>query len=68
MAREEKLPSSSIITREPLPNSKKIYVKGSSDEILVAMREIHVDDSKYSIPVYDTSGPYTDPNIEIDFL
>jgi phosphomethylpyrimidine synthase len=66
LAREEKLPSSNLITRDPLPNSKKIYVKGSSDDISVAMREIQIEDSKYSISVYDTSGPYTDPNINVD--
>ena len=57
------------ITREPLPNSKKIYVKGSIHEISVAMREIVSENSDSHDPhltVYDTSGAYTDPDITID--
>jgi phosphomethylpyrimidine synthase len=67
-----------IITREPLPNSKKVYVKGTiHKDVNVAMREISCSDTisskegvapekNPSVLVYDTSGPYTDPNIEID--
>lgn len=78
MKKEEKKPEQSVITREPLPASKKIYVPGKMFDIKVAMREIAVSDTvqhfngiKKNIPnpsvtVYDTSGPYTDPNIEID--
>ena len=63
---------------QPFPNSRKIYVKGSRDDIRVPMREIKVTDTllaggskeKYeknpSVTVYDTSGPYTDPSIQID--
>jgi len=63
------------ITRTPFPNSQKIYVKGSREDIKVAMREIQLSPTRTKdgklIPndpviVYDTSGPYTDPNIEID--
>ncbi len=73
-----KLPTDASITRDPLPNSKKIYVSGKLHDIKVAMREIAQhptrvvgSDSKEtilnpSIAVYDTSGPYTDPEIEID--
>ena len=54
--------------------SKKIYLEGSKKEIKVPMREILQTDSlttngnqkNKSIYVYDTSGPYTDPDIEID--
>src|SRR5690606_38551664 len=56
--------------------SKKVYVKGEIHDIKVAMREISLHDShnhllnkKESNPaltVYDTSGPFTDPDIEID--
>jgi phosphomethylpyrimidine synthase len=54
--------------------SKKIYLEGSKKEIKVPMREILQTDSLTTngnqknkpIYVYDTSGPYTDPDIEID--
>ncbi|MDA9754045.1 phosphomethylpyrimidine synthase ThiC [bacterium] len=58
------------ITRDPFPNSKKIYVKGElHKDVNVAMREIIVDEdgkSPHSYPTYDTSGAYTDPDISID--
>ncbi|HWP93722.1 MAG TPA: phosphomethylpyrimidine synthase ThiC [Thermodesulfobacteriota bacterium] len=78
MSRQISIPTQRTITREPFPNSKKIYVSGKLHDIKVAMREIHLEDSdqifalnggsvkNYSITVYDTSGPYTDPNVEID--
>ncbi len=54
--------------------SKKIYLEGSTSDIKVPMREILQTDSLVGekkqknkpIYVYDTSGPYTDPEIEID--
>ena len=58
------------ITRDPFPNSQKIYVKGElHKDVNVAMREIIVDEdgkSPHNYPTYDTSGAYTDPNISID--
>jgi phosphomethylpyrimidine synthase len=63
------------ISRTPFPNSKKIYVNGEIHPIKVAMREVILSDTKLSnggieknppVTVYDTSGAYTDPNIEID--
>ncbi len=59
---------------QPLPNSRKIYVQGSRPDIQVPMREISQSDTPASfgaeknppIYVYDTSGPYTDPNAKID--
>lgn len=58
--------SNSILTREPLPASKKIYLKGNiHKDIRVPVRQIELtDDSK--LGVYDTSGPYTDPSVDID--
>ena len=54
------------ITREPLPASSKVYVKSESlDDVAVPMREISLTDGT-SVTVYDTSGPYTDPQAEID--
>ena len=66
---------SSEIT-QPFPNSKKIYIQGSRKDIQVGMREISVDDIPTSngveknppITVYDTSGPFTDPDISIDLM
>lgn len=63
------------VTR-PFANSKKIYVQGSRPDILVPLREIsqavtHTDngvEENPPIPVYDTSGPYTDPSVSIDLL
>ncbi|MDH5735708.1 MAG: phosphomethylpyrimidine synthase ThiC, partial [Gammaproteobacteria bacterium] len=63
------------ITR-PFTNSRKIYIQGSRPDIRVAMREINQSDTPASlgfetnppIPVYDTSGPFTDPDIEIDLM
>jgi phosphomethylpyrimidine synthase len=69
-------PGEHIISREPFPASRKIYVKGQLHDIHVAMREITVGDtvdrftetetSNPPLTVYDTSGPYTDPAVEID--
>ena len=58
----------------PLPNSRKIYVEGSRPDMRVPMREIRQSDTAASfggeanppIYVYDTSGPYTDPDVTID--
>ncbi len=65
------------ISNKPVsPNSKKVYVAGSiHPQIRVPFREITLTASpngngSHALPesviVYDTSGPYTDPNKEID--
>lgn len=68
-------PETGVISRKPFPNSSKIYVKGQLHDIEVAMREISLETTQVngkvveqnpSVTVYDTSGAYTDPNIEID--
>ncbi|MCP4288972.1 MAG: phosphomethylpyrimidine synthase ThiC [Gammaproteobacteria bacterium] len=59
---------------QPISGSTKIYVQGSRSDIRVPMREIHLADTPASfgaeknppVTVYDTSGPYTDPNATID--
>ena len=59
---------------QPFPNSRKIYIQGSREDIQVPMREISCSDTQTSsgteknssISVYDTSGPYTDPEVSID--
>ncbi len=77
--KKEKLPQESTITRKPFPKSKKIYVDGTLHNVRVAMREIELEDSparftaygleqesNQAVTIYDTSGPFTDPSIEID--
>ncbi len=59
---------------EPLPRSRKIHVTGSRPDLRVPMREISQSDTPASFGaetnpplfVYDTSGPYTDPQSRID--
>ncbi|MDM7321785.1 MAG: phosphomethylpyrimidine synthase ThiC [Gammaproteobacteria bacterium] len=66
---------SAEVTR-PFSGSRKIYVQGSRPDIRVPMREISQTPTRINgrlepnppIYVYDTSGPYTDPEIEIDLL
>ncbi|PCJ87293.1 MAG: phosphomethylpyrimidine synthase ThiC [Flavobacteriales bacterium] len=75
----EKLPTENTITRNPFPASEKTYIKGKIHDIDVAMRKIIQTESKPMftdgeftkeqnppITVYDTSGPYTDLNMEIN--
>jgi phosphomethylpyrimidine synthase len=58
--------SNDILTREPLPASHKTYISGEiHPDIKVPMRAITLTNEE-TVTVYDTSGPYTDPNIEID--
>jgi phosphomethylpyrimidine synthase len=69
-------PGQHVISRDPFPASRKVYVPGKLHPIEVAMREISVEDTRDTftqsvtpnapVTVYDTSGPYTDPNIAID--
>jgi len=70
------IPGQHVISREPFPASRKIYVPGRIHPIRVAMREIEVGETRDmftksvtpnpAVTVYDTSGPYTDPAVEID--
>src|SRR6476469_11101564 len=70
-ARDAKVDSAAVA---PLPASRKIYVEGSRPDIRVPMREISQSDTPASfgaepnppVYVYDTSGPYTDPDARID--
>src|SRR5690554_724548 len=59
---------------QPLPNSSKVYVQGSRPDLRVPMRKITLSDTptelggekNAAVMVYDTSGPYTDPDAIID--
>ena len=79
--RKEQSPSEASITRTPFPGSEKAYVSVAlnadnsvaDSQMSVAMRRILLSskDQENSEPqpsllVYDTSGPYTDPDQEID--
>lgn len=65
------------ITQGNFPSSKKVYVPGKLHDIQVAMREIALSSTKDKdgnllkndpVTVYDTSGAYTDENIEVDVI
>ncbi|WP_318527893.1 phosphomethylpyrimidine synthase ThiC [Fluctibacter corallii] len=51
-----------IISREPLPASRKVYLGG---ELNVPVRELTLTDGTICT-LYDTSGPYTDPEKDIN--
>ncbi len=56
--------------------SKKIFVQGSREDLKVGMREVTCASTSASfgeeenppITIYDTSGPYTEPDVKIDLL
>lgn len=61
------------------PNSKRIWLTGSKPDIRVPMREIQLSPTRIGgskeaplfeenepVPVYDTAGPYGDPEASID--
>ncbi|ELR68167.1 Hydroxymethylpyrimidine phosphate synthase ThiC [Fulvivirga imtechensis AK7] len=74
--KKDKTPGAEVISRDPFPKSKKVYIPGQLHDIKVAMREVELTDTQDrfnnktekndSITLYDTSGPYTDPDISID--
>lgn len=61
-------------TKKPFANSRKVYIQGSRPDIQVPFREISLSDTPSMfgaeknppVMVYDTSGPYTDPNVNVD--
>src|SRR5579872_4901438 len=57
------------VTTGPLPSSRKIFVSpDAATDLRVPLREIMLSQGagEPNLPVYDTSGPYTDPNVVID--
>src|SRR2546426_10697209 len=46
--------------------ARKIYLTGSRPDLRVPMREIALSDGNPPLRLYDTSGPYTDPDAQID--
>ena len=49
-----------------MPASRKIYLAGSRPDIRVPMREIALSGGNPPLRLYDTSGPYTDPDAQVD--
>ncbi len=75
MSKADKTPEQGNITTGAISGSKKVYVKGKIHDIQVGMREIEVSPTKLfsgkmvenpPVTVYDTSGPYTDVNYQVD--
>jgi phosphomethylpyrimidine synthase len=79
MKKKDQAPQQTLVERQPLTGSRKIYVPGKLyPNIRVAMREIALADTERKfdfgfpseqnppVTVYDTSGPYTDPRVQID--
>ncbi|MFY8327168.1 phosphomethylpyrimidine synthase ThiC [Pseudoalteromonas sp. ZZD1] len=67
------------LTGQPFPSSHKVYVEGTQENVRVGMREITLSDTfvggtdenpiyepNEPLRVYDTSGPYTDPEFTLD--
>jgi len=65
--------------RQPFPASTRVYVEGSLPGVRVPMREVRVAPTRTHagalgersvenppVTLYDTSGPYTDPDARID--
>ncbi|MFC5743064.1 phosphomethylpyrimidine synthase ThiC [Dyella tabacisoli] len=60
----------------PIPGSRKIHVQGSRPDLRVPLREIAQaqtptlfgGETNPPITVYDTSGPYTDPDYQVDLV
>jgi phosphomethylpyrimidine synthase len=70
--------TNSSVKIDSYPASEKVYVQGSRPDIRVPMRKITLSDTPVHfgsekgaeknppLYVYDTSGVYTDPNVEVD--
>ncbi|MFZ1672361.1 MAG: phosphomethylpyrimidine synthase ThiC, partial [Nitrospira sp.] len=69
-------PSTARLTTTPFAASRKVHVDGTLPGVRVPMREISLTPTQSAngqgptpnqpITIYDTSGPYTDPNVTID--
>ncbi len=63
-----------IVKPSPYPASSKQYIEGSRPDIRVPYREIALSptllgdrlEENPPLPVYDTSGPYTDPDTDVE--
>jgi phosphomethylpyrimidine synthase len=72
--KEQSPTDNSSVKIDSYPASEKIYVQGSRPDIQVPMRKINLSDTPVHfgaeknppLYVYDTSGVYTDPDVEVD--
>ncbi|RTQ32147.1 phosphomethylpyrimidine synthase ThiC [Variovorax gossypii] len=61
----DKFTSLLSLTREPFPASHKCVIPGSRPDLFVPVRDVQLTNGE-TVSLYDTSGPYTDPKVEID--
>ncbi|MDP3618733.1 MAG: phosphomethylpyrimidine synthase ThiC, partial [Ramlibacter sp.] len=62
----DKLAQLLSLTREPFPASRKIHAPGTLyPQLRVPMREVTLSNGE-SATLYDTSGPYTEPQVDLD--
>ena len=57
------------VTTGPLPSSRKVFTHPKADPSLSIPRrmiDLHPTANEPPVPVYDTSGPYSDPSVTID--
>jgi phosphomethylpyrimidine synthase len=57
------------VTTGPLPSSRKVHARpDAAPELRVPVREIVLTEAagEAPVPVYDTTGPFTDPDVTID--
>ncbi|MEL7548026.1 MAG: phosphomethylpyrimidine synthase ThiC, partial [Pseudomonadota bacterium] len=57
------------VTTGPLPASRKVFTHPKADPTLSVPRrviDLHPTANEPPVPVYDTSGPYSDPSVTID--
>ncbi|MGC6499095.1 MAG: phosphomethylpyrimidine synthase ThiC [Henriciella sp.] len=57
------------VTTGALPSSRKVYTHPKADPSLSVPRrliDLHPSANEPAVPVYDTSGPYSDPSVSID--
>ncbi|MEC0682288.1 phosphomethylpyrimidine synthase ThiC, partial [Bacillus haynesii] len=74
--KQESVQQKNISIMSSFSGSRKVYVEGSRPDIQVPMREISLspttgsfgDEENQPVRVYDTSGPYTDANADVDIL
>jgi len=60
--------ANNTISTEPLPNSSKTYIKGTlHHDIQVPVRQLSLTNGE-TITLYDTSGPYTDAQQNINIF
>lgn len=71
----QKIDPSTVNNENALPNSRRIYVKGSQPDVRVPFREIDQNPTRNfdgtleenePVRVYDTSGPWGDPDMQCD--